>query len=112
MSPNPRRLLPPLARDVAPAQVVTLTLDESWPPSGLGPARDLLDQIPHPTSLPRGAWVAVLAAEPHQGRGLGRLLRRPSPPGAHLAARCTALLLRGYANTCADAEGTAFGQVP
>ena len=63
-------------------------------------------------ALDAGSWVAVSAGSPLPATGLGRLLRRHKPAGVHLAVRCTALVARGYIRVCADADGTAFGQVP
>ncbi len=76
-----------------------------------GLVRQLARELPDPSTLDAGSWVAVGAgpAEPRRRFGLfgGR-----RPRGIPLAIRCTALLARGYTDVCADESGTAFGRVP
>ena len=103
---------PPLAPSATAAVTVLPTPAQGWPPSGLGPVAQVSERLPDPGDLRAGSWVAVCAGSASQGRGLARLLRRHRPAGVHLAVRCTALAARGYVCVCADAEGTAFGQVP
>jgi hypothetical protein len=107
---------PPLAPD-ADCQPLVLTLPDSWPSDGLGPLREVAAQLPDASELSPGTWLAVCdAAEMKRKgwgtRGWGRLWHRDQPPRVHLAARCTALLLRGYADVCADAQSVAYGRVP
>lgn len=73
--------------------------------------RTLCEELPAPSTLDPGSWIA-LAAGPAAPRRLFGLLGGRRRPGVHLAVRCTALLARGYTAICADATGTAFGRVP
>ena len=106
------RLAPPLDCEASVSVALEPMLDDGWPADGLGPVPALVSQLPEPRTLPPGAWLAFGTGTEPRGRGLGRLLRRGSRSHAHLAVRCTALLLRGYTHVCADAQGVAFGQVP
>jgi hypothetical protein len=84
--------------------IIELLLDDTWPNDGFGPVEVVLSQLPDPTTLARGARVAIPAAAkvPSPRRFLeriGRTLLRiagQKPPRISLAVRCTALLARGY----------------
>jgi len=102
---------PPLAPD-ADCQALVLTLPEGWPGDGLGPLSELSVQLPSPAELSAGTWLAVADATEVKPKGWGRLWHREQPPRIHLAARCTALLLRGYSAVCADTNGIAYGRAP
>jgi len=87
-------------------------VSEDWPGHGLGPVAEILALLPDPAELAPGARVAVLAGSPERGL-FARLFSSSSPRAkVHLAVRCTALLLRGYASISADEAGVAYGVVP
>jgi hypothetical protein len=71
----------------------------------------LVDELPDPATLPPGSWVMLSPGAPARTGGLsGFFARKPRP--MKLAVRCSALLLRGYTDIRADAEGSmAFGRV-
>jgi len=71
----------------------------------------LSEQLPDPSTLEPGSWVA-LDAGPAPPRKLFGLISSRRRGGVHLAVRCTALLARGYTDICADEAGMAFGRVP
>ena len=96
----------------ADCQPLVLTLPESFSPDGLGPLREVAAQLPDASELSPGTWLAVCDAPENKPKGWGRWWHRDQPPRVHLAARCTALLLRGYTGVCADAQGLAYGRVP
>ena len=99
----------------APAVDVRITppLDASWPKDGLGSVGVILAALPDPSSLARGAVVAITAGDPLR-RGFGRLFR--APPFVHLAVRCAALLAKGYVDVGATDDGDgrklAVGRAP
>jgi hypothetical protein len=103
------RKAPPL--DLAAAVQVTLhpRVGGDWPRRGVGPIHALAAQLPSPSDFPPGTWIAVSPGAPPR-TGLWRVVSR-SPVTVHLAARCTALLARGYSDVCADAT-LAYGRVP
>jgi hypothetical protein len=67
-------------------------------------------QLPEATSLGPRTYVFVLGAAMRTRRGLGRWLGPAAVPVGR-AARCAALLARGYTNIGATAEGTADGDL-
>jgi hypothetical protein len=105
---------PPLDPNSLPVLSIQPTVGPDWPMSGLGPIQTLLEGLPDPDTLDKGAWIAVFPG-PHTRRRKGLVSRLFTPRTAehvHLAVRCTALLARGYVRICADEHGTAFGQAP
>ena len=105
---------PPLDPSASPALSIHPSVGPDWPPSGLGPIPVLLERLPDPASMDKGAWLAVFPG-PAVARRKGivsRLFTPRTTEHVHLAVRCTALLARGYVRVCADEHGTAFGQAP
>ena len=102
---------PPLAPDELPARVISAQPVRASG-QGLDDLAAVAGQLPDPSSLKSGVWIAFLGAAPQQSGLLARMLGRRQAPGVHVAVRCTALLLRGYEEVCADAAGAAFGRVP
>jgi hypothetical protein len=78
---------------------------------GDGLLRLLSGQLPDPSTLAPGSWVA-LGAGPAASRRLFGLIAGRRRAGVPLAVRCTALLARGYTDIQADDSGVAFGRVP
>jgi len=78
---------------------------------GDGLLRVLSAQLPDPSTLAPGSWVA-LGAGPTASRRLFGLIGGRPRPSVSLAVRCTALLARGYTDIRADDSGVAFGRVP
>jgi hypothetical protein len=73
-------------------------LDRAWPADGFGPIAVLAAQLRDPRELAAGSLVFV-HERPRRARGLGGLLALGKSRGrAHAAVRCTALLVRGYAD--------------
>jgi|SoiMethySBSTD1v2_1073268.scaffolds.fasta_scaffold55059_2 hypothetical protein len=104
---------PPLDPGARASLSIHPNVGADWPASGLGPLEILCEGLPDPSTLDKGAWIAVFPGAPARKRGLvSRLLTPRTAPHVHLAIRCTALLARGYVRVCADEHGTAFGQVP
>jgi hypothetical protein len=105
---------PPLDPDALPAVAIHPSVGPEWPASGLGPIHVLLEGLPDPGSVGKGAWIAVFPGPPAPRRKgiVSRLFTPRTMEHVHLAVRCTALLARGYVRVCADEQGTAFGQAP
>ncbi len=72
-------------------------------PGGHRATASIVEQVPQASSLPSGTWVVVLGAAPSHRR-LWRLLGRTVPVAR--AARCTALLVRGYVEIGAGVDET------
>jgi hypothetical protein len=96
---------------------VSLVLDGTWPPDGMGAVRVVLAQLPDPATLLPGTRVVVHASHVRRSNPLLRWILRPRQ--AHVAIRCTALLARGYRDVCVERDphgeilacGTAVVQV-
>jgi hypothetical protein len=90
------------------AIVVSLRPVEGDQEGGLSSLQWLAAQLPSPEDLPPGTMIAVpdVATERKKASLLQRLVRRPEP-GIARAARCTAMLARGYVRIGAghDAAG-------
>jgi hypothetical protein len=105
--------VPPLDPRARASVTIHPSVGPDWPASGLGSVQVLLEGLPDPGNVGKGAWIAVFPGAPARKRGLvSRLLTPRTAQHVHLAVRCTALLARGYVHVCADEHGTAFGQAP
>ena len=82
------------------------------PAAGACDLAELVALLPEPASLEPGAWLALSPGAVPQPGLLGRMLGRPAPAGVPLRLRCTALLVRGYAEVSADEQGVAWGRAP
>jgi hypothetical protein len=103
---------PPLEPRARIGVQVHPAVGEDWPADGLGPVEPLAEQLPDPTRLAPGTWVAIRPGRDARAPGwVGRLLGRRRAR-VHVAVRCTALLARGYVHVCADQADTAYGQAP
>ena len=111
MSAAPPAFAPPLDPDAVVGVAVHPAVGEDWPEDGLGPVATLAAALPAPDEGAAGTWIAVDGGHAARRGVLGRLLGRGAPR-VHLAVRCTALLVRGYEDVCADAQGVAYGRVP
>jgi len=105
---------PPLDPTALPQVSIHPSVGSDWPASGLGPILVLLEGLPDPQSVGKGAWIAVFPgpSAPRRKGIVSRLFTPRTTEHLHLAVRCTALLARGYVRICADEHGTAFGQAP
>lgn len=74
-------------------------------------ARRLSEELPEPGSLEPGTWVLVSPGRTVAAGFIKRLFS-VAPRSVHLAVRCTALVMRGYADVHADPEGMALGRAP
>jgi hypothetical protein len=111
MNPAPSPSYPPLAPDAALELTVHPTLDGTFDLPVLGQVHHVAAELPEPRTLRPGAWISVSPGKPARGGLLARLFAPKSRPLA-LAVRCTALLLRGYREVCANDAGLAFGRAP
>lgn len=101
----------PLAPGERAALVLHPAAGDDNEDGGLDLVRVLSEQLPDPSTLAPGSWVA-LDAGPAAPKKLFGFIAGRRRAGVHLAVRCTALLARGYADICADESGMAFGRVP
>ncbi len=109
----PAPLVPPFDPEASPAVVIHPTVGADWPSSGLGSVSRLATELPAPTGYAADSWIAVDGGRASRPGMLARLLGQgASAPRVHLAVRCTALLVRGYVDVCADDAGVAYGRVP
>lgn len=80
------------------ATIVQLAFDEAPNDGGLGALREIAAQLPAASSVAPGTMVAV--SDRLQGTRkltmFQRMTGRAAPGGIERAARCTALLARGY----------------
>jgi hypothetical protein len=90
------------------APVVTVRLDATG--VDLEDPSAVAHQLPAPGALAAGTRVVVAAAATRKGGVLRRLLGSRGVPVSR-AARCTALLVRGYVDVGAD-DDAAWGRVP
>ena len=79
------------------------------PKAGAPSLLELASELPDPVSLAPGSWLEVSRGT-SQARGWLRV-KRSSGSGVDLALRCSALLLRGYIEICAE-DDVAWGRVP
>jgi len=105
MSRKARRSSPPLGPALEAAAVVA-------PPATASSLAELVALLPEPRALGAGGWLAVSQGTPAPSGLIQRLLGRSSAGGVPLRLRCTALLLRGYADVSADETGVAWGRAP
>jgi len=99
------------------AVVVTVTVPNVAQDGGLGSIRAILAQLPEAHTLAPGTMVAMAdRVEPRKATVFSRLTGRGGEASLHRAARCTALLARGYlrvgGGTAADKVDWAWGFAP
>lgn len=92
------------------ATLIYLRLSGDMQDAGLGNVHEIVAQLPEPHTLAPGTVVAVAGTlDGQRSEGLlARLLKRTARVQVHRAARCTALLARGYDRVGAgvDDQGT------
>lgn len=102
---------PPLAPAEVPSVLIHPSAAHQSNEIGLEPLVLLAAELPDPRSLSPGSWVMVSPGREQKRGVMSRVFGR-KPKHSHLAVRCTALLIRGYVNVCADEHGLAFGRSP
>jgi hypothetical protein len=94
---------------IRPALTLHPRVPASFAKRGGAAISELAAQLPDPSELDAGSWIAV-------GRGITAdrswlRLGRSAGSGVALALRCSALLARGYVDICAS-EDVAYGRTP
>jgi hypothetical protein len=100
---------PPLAPETQPELVIHPSLGSAFDLALPAQIARLTAELPEPSSLTPGAWIAVSPGRSAATGALSRLFSRRARP-LLLSVRCSALLLRGYVDVCADESETAFGR--
>lgn len=103
---------------LAGATVLQLPLLGEPRDRGLLQVRELAAQLPDPATLPSGTLIAIpdTPLGKRKRSVLERMTGRAAAPGLHRAARCTALIARGYVGIGGgegdDGKDWAWGAVP